>query len=1070
MLLTNTLTKKQLENIVQETFNNFGGVATSQLLDSLKAFGFFYAAFSGLSISLEDLKSPKKREFFLENSSNYIANINKNWSIGLISSTERFNHILDYWTGITESITKEIVKYYQNFDPANSLHIMSFSGARGNIAQVRQIVGLRGLMTDQSGNVISLPIQSNFREGLTSIDYLISAYGARKGVVDTALKTAAAGYLTRRLVYLAQQVVIRTISCESNKNLLISLEKNTTTKNLVGRYSKGLIQVSENSFKSLTKFRNLFLNKKDCEILEALNKEKKLFIKIQSALTCSFDNILCQKCYGWDLSKNNSVALGTCVGVIAAQSIGEPGTQLTMRTFHTGGIFLGQTSNSFLEAPHSGKIISIGNLEGLKKRTVFGEYTIRLAKHLKINIFHWKKGFTSFSIPSNLEFYFQKGFFYKKGQKIAEINSSEVLKSYEVEKIVPIYSDFTGTILNQNLHFSLNKFCGALKLSRNNNRISIASEKNISLHIKTKIRGLHKFLESKSIGCLNLLVTDKKALLFKKSDFSIYLMNETKDLNKLKLCLDKKENFVKSFSKHFIKKDFIFFAETYQFLDRKTIIAKAEIFPKFYDISFHTDIVKIPKKGKKVLHEIGESDIYKVNIDQTSSRNLNPMLGDLIYFDEKLTPTLRSNFSGRLLKKDGLSYTFQLVHSFCIPKRCIFYKRIKKAQIVKGELLFCSKIYKKQASDIVQGLPKVDNIIEARRGRNYIDSFFISPGIYVGSIESLISSKALSLKDSKSKFFEQLKINLVVNLNKRKKSFKYKKIYDRVNPYSQQNKGLFFQTIKRSAQIFEEIDNSDEYECTLKEKQASLLIIKNIENKEFNKRSFKFIQTGNSVSRKGLNGASLLLSFYFYYQNKNYLPINSSISSIRKLQLIILNSIQSVYYHQGVSISSKHIEIIARQLTSKAATQRKFNIKHKLSRLSFFECYNSTYKEIIKKEESSILFARSDESRNLSLFYGSDIKALQSMFGKTNIAPVYIGSTASSVNKAHGFLSAAGFQDTKRAISKAAIFGSADWLIGLKDSIIAGKKIPAGSSFYYNKNYLDSIYYYKLKRDDNKGE
>jgi DNA-directed RNA polymerase subunit beta' len=209
MLLNRTITRKLLENIVHETFSQFGILSSSSLLDSLKLLGFYYATNAGISINIEDLKTPDQKEQCLKNAKNEVLEVSYKWQQGLVSDTERFQSIIDSWNIATESLKNRVIEYYRNFDPTNNLYIMSFSGARGNMSQVRQLVGMRGLMSDQEGKIIDLPIQTNFREGLSSIDYIISSYGARKGIVDTALKTADSGYLTRRLIYIAQDLVIR---------------------------------------------------------------------------------------------------------------------------------------------------------------------------------------------------------------------------------------------------------------------------------------------------------------------------------------------------------------------------------------------------------------------------------------------------------------------------------------------------------------------------------------------------------------------------------------------------------------------------------------------------------------------------------------------------------------------------------------------------------------------------------------------------------------------------------------------------------------------------------------------
>ena len=349
MSLNSTVTKKSLETIVHETFCNFGFLSSSSLLDSLKLLGFYYATNAGISINIEDLKTPDLKKDYIEIANDEIGKISQAWAEGIVSDQERFQSIIDSWNIATESLKNRIVDYYQNFDPANNLYIMAFSGARGNMSQVRQLVGMRGLMSDQEGKIIDLPIQANFREGLSSIDYIISSYGARKGIVDTALKTADSGYLTRRLIYLAQDLIIRELDCKTKNGVLVILKKDTTTKNLLGRQ---LLSIKKayypyQKISELTNFQdNQILN---ADILNELKNFSPLLLNIRSSLTCKSNGSICQKCYGWDLAHQKLIGLGETVGIIAAQSIGEPGTQLTMRTFHTGGIFTGEALKQFVD-------------------------------------------------------------------------------------------------------------------------------------------------------------------------------------------------------------------------------------------------------------------------------------------------------------------------------------------------------------------------------------------------------------------------------------------------------------------------------------------------------------------------------------------------------------------------------------------------------------------------------------------------------------------------------------------------------------------------------------------------
>eukprot|EP01040_Poterioochromonas_malhamensis_P007380 gene7380-7962_t len=345
----------QEKEIIQQSFENFGTIFTSSLLDSLKNIGFYYSTSSGVSLTIEDLKIPLSKDYLLADVSTDIKNIEFAWKNGQISNTEKFKSIVNNWELISDSLKEKLIDYYKNYDPTNSLYLMAFSGARGNISQVRQVVGMRGLMVNQRGNIIQLPILTNFKEGLSTIDYIISSYGARKGIIDTALRTADAGYLTRRLIYLVQDISIRDICCNSNYSLLIDLKKNLDNS-LLGRT---LVEIKYLQNQKRVKLPNLLITQSLYNLLKK-NTNIIQFIKIRSSLTCNIPNSLCQYCYGWDLSKKKIISLGDSVGIMAAHSIGEPGTQLTMRTFHTGGIFIGQMK-SYFSSNITGKI-SLGKV------------------------------------------------------------------------------------------------------------------------------------------------------------------------------------------------------------------------------------------------------------------------------------------------------------------------------------------------------------------------------------------------------------------------------------------------------------------------------------------------------------------------------------------------------------------------------------------------------------------------------------------------------------------------------------------------------------------------------------
>lgn len=369
----NLIGKKQLRQLLAWSFTNYDSMQACTLADELKYLGFKYASQAGISISIEDLKIPFVKNLMLEKANQEILTAEKTYLKGKITDVERFQKIIDTWSLTSESLKDQVISYFKNYDPLNSVYIMAFSGARGNLSQVRQLVGMRGLMSDPSGEIMKLPIKKNFREGLTITDYLMSGYGARKGIVDTALKTANSGYLTRRLIDVGQDILIREKDCLTTHSFLLSIPNsdfkkiNLTYEKILGRVlSKPVFAQTTNE---LIVKENVHIN----PILIDRFREKNISeLYIRSPLTCNLYRAICQKCYGWDLANENLVDIGEAIGILAGQSIGEPGTQLTMRTFHTGGIFTSQARQQII-SPVNGIIRFSKILKSVLLRTNRGE-------------------------------------------------------------------------------------------------------------------------------------------------------------------------------------------------------------------------------------------------------------------------------------------------------------------------------------------------------------------------------------------------------------------------------------------------------------------------------------------------------------------------------------------------------------------------------------------------------------------------------------------------------------------------------------------------------------------------
>ncbi|HDF6282129.1 TPA: DNA-directed RNA polymerase subunit beta' [Staphylococcus aureus] len=328
--------KKFLGNIIAEVFNRFSITDTSMMLDRMKDLGFKFSSKAGITVGVADIVVLPDKQQILDEHEKLVDRITKQFNRGLITEEERYNAVVEIWTDAKDQIQGELMR---SLDKTNPIFMMSDSGARGNASNFTQLAGMRGLMAAPSGKIIELPITSSFREGLTVLEYFISTHGARKGLADTALKTADSGYLTRRLVDVAQDVIVREEDCGTDRGLLVSDIKEGTEmiepfiERIEGRYSKETIRHPETD-EVIIRPDELITPEIAKKITDAGIEQ----MYIRSAFTCNARHGVCEKCYGKNLATGEKVEVGEAVGTIAAQSIGEPGTQLTMRTFHTGGV------------------------------------------------------------------------------------------------------------------------------------------------------------------------------------------------------------------------------------------------------------------------------------------------------------------------------------------------------------------------------------------------------------------------------------------------------------------------------------------------------------------------------------------------------------------------------------------------------------------------------------------------------------------------------------------------------------------------------------------------------------
>ena len=333
------LNEKGLRDLIAQCYQDHGPDVTVRMLDSVKELGFRYATKFGATIGMDDIIVPNAKEGMIRAATEQVEQIHNQYLQGHITNEERYNRVIEVWSTTNDDLTNELMKELeadkQGFNP---VHMMANSGARGSRSQIRQLAGMRGLMAKPSGDIIELPIRSSFKEGLDVTEFFISTNGARKGLADTALKTADAGYLTRRLVDIAQDVVVNEVDCGTINGIDQSAIKDgeeivePLRDRIAGRFT--LERVRHPITRDILVNVNEEITDDIAELIERIGVES---VRIRTVLTCESKQGVCQKCYGRNLATNRTVEIGEAVGIIAAQSIGQPGTQLTMRTFHIGG-------------------------------------------------------------------------------------------------------------------------------------------------------------------------------------------------------------------------------------------------------------------------------------------------------------------------------------------------------------------------------------------------------------------------------------------------------------------------------------------------------------------------------------------------------------------------------------------------------------------------------------------------------------------------------------------------------------------------------------------------------------
>ena len=441
--------KKQLSDIIERCIKIHGTTTTSEVLDRIKALGYKYSTRAALTVAVCDATIPPQKKDILAQADAEVEQITTEYEYGYISAQEKTKKIIALWTNTTDEVTK---KLKENFDKYNPIWMMADSGARGSISQIRQLAGMRGLIANTSGTVIEIPIRANYREGLNILEYFIASRGARKGLADTALRTADSGYLTRRLVDVSQDVIIREDDCGTSEGIEVFEIKNGNEivepfdERLVGRF---LAEDLRDESGELIVSHNKLINDADAKKIIDSGIEK---IKIRSVLTCKSRTGVCAKCYGANLANNNMVSVGEAVGIIAAQSIGEPGTQLTMRTFHTGGVASADAEDITQGLPRVEELFESRRPKGAAILSrISGKIHIEEVKTTRnIIVSNDETGESeNYMIPYNFKIRVQEGEEIEKGTRLTEGNiypadilnilGTQAVQNYIINEVQKVY-------------------------------------------------------------------------------------------------------------------------------------------------------------------------------------------------------------------------------------------------------------------------------------------------------------------------------------------------------------------------------------------------------------------------------------------------------------------------------------------------------------------------------------------------------------------------------------------------------------------------------------------------------
>nr|QCI03958.1 RNA polymerase b'-subunit [Antithamnionella ternifolia] len=1160
--------KYQLKKLITWAFRNYGIARAANMADKLKDLGFYYATKAGISLSLEDLRIPPSKNDLLNTTIQSIAETDNRYKRGEITVVERFQKVIDTWNNASETLKKQVVEYFRNTDPLNSIYMMAFSGARANISQVRQLVGMRGLMADPQGQIIDLPISSNFREGLTITDYFISSYGARKGLVDTALRTADSGYLTRRLVDVAQDVIIREYNCKTSQGVLI--EEMVDNQKILIDLNQALLGrvIAEDILHPISNeiiaFAGQGIDPNLAHQLSTYNLKKVL---VRSPLTCDSVRSVCQLCYGWNLAHGKMVDLGEAVGIIAAQSIGEPGTQLTMRTFHTGGVFTGELAQTIM-SPVDGLIVYPENMPVYPTRTRHGEEALLVKSDCKLKLIDGTN-------DNNINIELIKGSLLlvndniqvKKNHILAEYPVSNRLITEKAQKAV--IADFSGSVHIKDVSNTQIFNNNNIKQSEASKVIWILSGQVYNIPNNANLTIVKdQYIEENMLLARTQMTSDHDGRVYlipknnKSSSTKLLLITSSKFFTNIQVTSESNDDF-----KHYIlqtqeKDKFILKIEPNKKLINNQIIADliTNVYKtttggiiKYLDLS----VTHNKNKENKVdFYSICGSGYILWISEETHEINKDLSLllvkhGQFIEAGTEIIKNIFANSSGilEIVHKDGIireiiikpgqlheindfksSNTTDKYRGFLRPGE-IVWDQITTDKLVYWEYMCIQEkhfilirpvlVYSVPPKNLLFNFSEdsfATNIVNLKlvRKTNFRD------GERVKSINgiNLITTHLLIEIDNDA---QHLNCSLQLETNTKNNSNYFLKfitsdiltikdtnisydnnLYNKTRILVDHGQTIQKNTVIAQTEIFSSIAGQITYIQQTKTSSSRILIVSKFDTRTFiinnnqsvNVKVDDWVYSGDyiatnvitrdcgkvitvqdnqvticigqpylisagsflhvedhSLVQRGENIATLIFertktgdivqglprieeilearkksdhSFnphlileikFRFYLSQGLSLYDATRLSVLEIQLFLVKEVQLVYQSQGVDIADKHIEVIVRQMTSKVKIENGGNTDYLPG-------------EIVELQKI--------ESINRSLLLLNKVES--------SYHPILLGITKASLNT-ESFISAASFQETTKVLTDAAISGKLDWLRGLKENVIIGRLIPAGTGF-----------------------